>query len=289
MKILDDITLCVLFQLICYLNDVHSSFEDSIQEMDDTLELDDSGSEQKELKHSHHHHHLRLGHHHRKGHSHEDNNEDYDDCDCSCSKCDAPSECCKNVCKSCASNIYQQQASALSGQSQASVVFVPYPYPLMVASPMMKSMNHHPTMLAHAPTTQSTTTTAAPITTTATAATTTSNSTTSNTTGSRSDFEPSNALYLKSQNNENVLDSVLKSVVDDYTNIIVKTPEKSKSGNNKYMLTSLRRTKPTWMPKFGIVPISDDMAVKLMSQLRARYPIRAQKRPMHDPVMKVLP
>ncbi|KAF9821997.1 hypothetical protein SFRURICE_018944 [Spodoptera frugiperda] len=285
----------VLFQLICHLNDVHSSFEDSIQDMDDTLELDDSGSEQKELKHSHHHHHLRSGHHHRKGHSHDDNDDDYDDCDCSCSKCAAPPECCKNVCKSCASNMYQQQASALSGQSQASVVFVPYPYPLMVASPMMKTMNQHPTMLAHhvarAPNTQSTalsTTTPAAITTT-TETTTTITSTSSTTTSSSFDMEPSNALYLKSQNNENVLDSVLKSVVDDYTNIIVKTPEKSRSGNNRYMLTSLRRTKPTWMPKFGIVPISDDMAVKIMSQLRARYPARTQQRPIHDPVMKVQP
>ncbi|KAH9627925.1 hypothetical protein HF086_015369 [Spodoptera exigua] len=282
MKILDHVTLIVLLHLIYNLNHVDSSFEDSIEEMGDTHELDESRAE----RFHHHHHHLR----HRKGHPHDYDTDDYDNCDCTCSKCEAPSPCCNNVCRSCASNMYQQQATGLSGQSQASVVFVPFPYPLMMASPMMKSTNHHTVMLAHHETThesntQSTTTPAQTTTTTTpttTTETTTSAATSTTTANCSYSSNPINPPYLKSQNNENVLDSVLKSVVDDYTNIIVKTPEKLRNGNNKYMLTSLRRTKPTWMPKFGIVPITDDMAVKLMSQLKARYPIRTQKRPVHD-------
>lgn len=33
-------------------------------------------------------------------------------------------------------------------------------------------------------------------------------------------------------------------------------------------IVPLRRTKPTWMPKFGIIPIPDQLAEKLMSQLK---------------------
>ena len=76
-----------------------------------------------------------------------------------------------------------------------------------------------------------------------------------------------------------MLEAVLKSVVDDYANIIAKTPEKLPNGNNKYMLTSLRRTKPAWMPKYGIVPISDNIAEKLISKMtRARAPLRSQQK-----------
>lgn len=82
-----------------------------------------------------------------------------------------------------------------------------------------------------------------------------------------------------------MLEQVLKSVVDDYSNIIAKTPDKRQNGNNKYMLTSLRRTKPTWIPKYGIVPISDNIAEKLLLKMtRVRAPLRSQQNrvPMYD-------
>lgn len=76
-----------------------------------------------------------------------------------------------------------------------------------------------------------------------------------------------------------MLEAVLKSVVDDYSNIIAKTPDKLPNGNSKYMLTSLRRTKPAWIPKYGIVPISDNIAEKLISKMsRVRAPLRNQQR-----------
>lgn len=63
---------------------------------------------------------------------------------------------------------------------------------------------------------------------------------------------------------------------EDIDMALVKSPVKVKGGSGRYMLTSLRRTKPTWVPKYGIVPIPDNLAEKLMSQLRD---VKEYKRP----------
>lgn len=230
--------------------------------------MNDYSSEQK---HHHHHHTRHSGHHHKKSHDHDHEHEherdhgfalrsryrdsdESDDCDCACNKCEQPSDCCKNMCKSACPD-------PRAAQGQSSLVFVPYPYPMIVPNPIIPKTPQNTTPQPQPPPPPPPTTTTEMVTSTT------------------STEPPSQRIYLKSQNDNNMLDTVLKSVVDDYSNIIVKTPDKLKNGNNKYMLTSLRRTKPAWMPKFGIVPISDNMAEKLMSQLKSVKGLsRRQKR-----------
>lgn len=279
----------MLVQFIYQLQNVGSSHYESLPDVgSQSQEIDESASEPK---HSHHHRHYhRAGHRHKKSyerdrdHDHDhDHDHDYrnrgteseegsDECDCSCNKCDRPSDCCKNACKSCPSPY-----GGGYDQSQSSVVFVPYPYPMIVPNTMMKNDFPHGPHLPQPtiPPTTTTTTTSTTTTTTTTSTTTTTETPLQNLFLKSQDND--NKVFLKAQNDNSMLESVLKSVVDDYSNLIVKTPEKLKNGNNKYMLTSLRRTKPTWMPKFGVVPISDNIAAKLMSQLRAsRGPLRRQ-------------
>ncbi|CAD0201211.1 unnamed protein product [Chrysodeixis includens] len=249
----------LLVQLIYQLRNVGSSYfgdtRSARYQDSQSQEMKDYGSEQR---HHHHHHKGHSGHHHKKAHEHDHDHEhvfdrgfairsrysssdESDDCDCACNKCDEPSDCCDSMCKNSCPDPRRG--------SQSSLVFVPYPYPMIVPNPILPKPQPPPQPHPQ-PEPPPTTTPEA-------------------TTGTTSTEPPTQRLYLKSQNDNNMLDTVLKSVVDDYSNIIVKTPDKLKNGSNKYMLTSLRRTKPTWMPKFGIVPISDNMAEKLMSQLRS--------------------
>ncbi|KPI95675.1 hypothetical protein RR46_11388 [Papilio xuthus] len=47
--------------------------------------------------------------------------------------------------------------------------------------------------------------------------------------------------------------------------------------DDKVRLTSLRRTKPRWMPKFGIVPIPDQLAENLMLKIRNMKVLHPEK------------
>lgn len=49
---------------------------------------------------------------------------------------------------------------------------------------------------------------------------------------------------------------------------IGKGPHQFIDKNSKYVMTSLRRTKTNWLPKYGIVPIPDQLAEKILLQLR---------------------
>ncbi|XP_049873767.1 uncharacterized protein LOC126372169 [Pectinophora gossypiella] len=65
--------------------------------------------------------------------------------------------------------------------------------------------------------------------------------------------------------------------------IIFKVPGK---GSTKYILTSLRRVKQNWMPKYGIVPIPDTVASDLMTQLRSMKVLNPHQEQKSPPATK---
>jgi hypothetical protein len=168
-----------------------------------------------------------------------------DECKCSCNQCERPKRCCREVCISCS-------------QQQPNVVLLPYPYPLVVTRP---STTCAPTTTTVASTTTTTSTTPTTSTTSTTPATVSTTSTTVATIATTK--KTPELLYDVDFPSEN------RKISNDLDidNIIVRTP-KTKNSDGKFILTSLRRTKVDWRPKYGIVPIPDHLAEKLMSQLR---------------------
>ncbi|CAK1551246.1 unnamed protein product [Leptosia nina] len=123
-------------------------------------------------------------------------------------------------------------------QPSSSIVLVPYPYPLIISTKQKESTPQPP------PTTTETTQT-----------TTTTSATTQTTT------QPVTAIL---RNNDAYINDILS-----------KTPNLNKK--SKFVLTNLRRTKPDCMPKYGIVPIPDNLAEKLMLQLRSMRVLHPKK------------
>ncbi|XP_075977964.1 uncharacterized protein LOC142977761 isoform X2 [Anticarsia gemmatalis] len=226
-----------------------------------------------------------------------------DECySCACNKCDNPPQCCKQVCESCP----KRPVIAPPPQMQMPMQQIPMSMPHMQMTMPQMPMQMPPNPLAPSfsssipgqnlvffpfptnfvnllkqitpaevkkpdvqTTTEATTTTEAPTTTTtqATTTTTTPPPPPPEVEEQTENYKPPNQ-YLRNRYDNSMLESVLKGNIDAISNIIMKNPEKARNAENKYMLTALRKTKPTWVPKFGIVPISDNMAEKLMSQLR---------------------
>lgn len=185
---------------------------------------------------------------------------DSEECRCQCNRCDHPEPCCQQMCVSCSQRL----------------LFVPYPYPLVVNVP--------PTVTTKTDTT-TTKTTATEKTNTETTTTkiitqpTTETAVTDVPTVLRNDA--SQYVKPRAPNTEgantkdsNHRDKNLRGV--DFNNIIFKSHTNS-NGDHKYILTSLRRTKANWLPKYGIVPIPDQIAQSLMSQLRTMKGINTGK------------
>ncbi|OWR53335.1 hypothetical protein KGM_207848 [Danaus plexippus plexippus] len=155
---------------------------------------------------------------------------DYDENICDCTKCGDLKPGCLNACPNCVST-----PQPLMPQNYFILPF-PYPYPMTAketAPPVHKE-------------TQRTTTTTIATTTTATT-TTTTESTTTNTEATETVSEATTETSMET-------DMTMSPF-----HVISKRP---------YLITSLRKTKPNWMPKYGIVPISDTFAEKIMLQLR---------------------
>lgn len=173
-----------------------------------------------------------------------------DECKCSCNRCKdtrkPPKPCCKETCFSC--------SDMQSQQGQGGLFFVPYPYPLMIPNMMNASATSSvkPTI---------TTTTVKP----------------SSTTVKRANLvildQNSSEIFLERSYNSK---RQRKSSAENINDIILRSPYNLK-GDRKYMLTSVRKTKPTWEPKYGIVPIPDKLAEKLMSQLRQVRELQARR------------
>lgn len=175
------------------------------------------------------------------------------ECKCSCSRCKntrkPPKPCCRETCVSCNQSEMQYQ------QGQGSLVFVPYPYPVMVPN----AMNDTTTSTSTTTTTTTMKTPAKP----------------KNTRRDSSEWKSTSSIepglfgrsYIKSQR---------KSSAETINDLILRSPHNLK-GDRKYMLTSMRKTKPTWEPKYGIVPIPDNLAEKLMSQLRQVRELQAKR------------
>lgn len=157
---------------------------------------------------------------------------DYEDCKCSCSRCRTHPHkpCCREVCQTC-EDMRQPQQDLTGNPSlqQGSVLFVPYPYPLMVPNNNVKND----------------------------VKTTTASTTTTTTTTEDPDKLP---RELKKNDRERKKSSAETNL---YKNQIMK--------NERYMLTTVRKTKPAWEPKYGIVPIPDTLAEKLMNQLKQNH------------------
>lgn len=172
-----------------------------------------------------------------------------DECECSCSHCKntgkPPKSCCRETCFSCS----QMQ----NQQGQGGLVFVPYPYPLMFSN-LFNSTN----------TTTTTTTTAKP---------TTKKPECSDKDGNGGGISSAEREFIGRSSN---LNRQRKNSADIINDLILRSPYNLKS-DKKYMLTSMRKTKPTWEPKYGIVPIPDNLAEKLMSQLRQVRELKARR------------
>ncbi|XP_047503551.1 uncharacterized protein LOC125048743 [Pieris napi] len=120
----------------------------------------------------------------------------------------------------------------------SSIVIVPYPYPLIISTKQKEATTAPPTQETTAPVPQETTLAPPPPTELPT-----------------TDILRNNEAYIN--------------------DIIAKAPNLNKK--NKFVLTNLRRTKPDWVPKYGIVPIPDNLAEKLMLQLRSMRVLHPKK------------
>lgn len=115
---------------------------------------------------------------------------------------------------------------------QANLILVPYPYPFIVSPKVIDSQQ---TQTSTAATTSPDTTTTIKTTTTETASTTEENPKSSET-----------RRFFNRNNHYSQIGAKLKQY---------------------YMLTPLRRTKPAWLPKYGIVSLPNNLTEKLISKL----------------------
>ncbi|CAH2096001.1 unnamed protein product [Euphydryas editha] len=186
------------------------------------------------------------------------NYEDYNYYDeenvCSCEDCDNLKSSCQNMCPNCA-----RPPSFLSNPGY---VFLPFPYPY----PMVTKTTAQPKKSTKATTTPTTKTT------TKTVTTITSQKSTKET-----------ELTFDEQTDATITDKLVESKVSGVAAKSLEVKDKS-----PYMLTSLRRTKTNWIPKYGIVPISNKFAEKLMLQLRNMKVLHSPKDYLRD-VDKITP
>ncbi|CAH2048753.1 unnamed protein product, partial [Iphiclides podalirius] len=175
------------------------------------------------------------------------NNYNYrlEECECSCDTCYAPRPCCVDFCAKCA------QANSPSG-------YFYYPYPYIVVPTQVTSK-----ATSRTTTTEMSTTTAATTTTTPTTKVPTTEATTTTISETTA---PAPQPIMESVDAETFRpDHFLH---DKFLKELVYSPTSLKRDNDKIVMTAMRRTKPRWMPKYGIVPIPDQIAEKLMLRIR---------------------
>lgn len=168
------------------------------------------------------------------------NNYNYqpEDCECACNKCHNLIPCCMEHCAKCA-------------QANPSYYYYPYPYLVVANSQASSSTTIHTTT-----TTEASTTTIAP--------TTTNAPTTEATTTTVSNPAPETTSQLSDDETLRSEFSMRENLLKD----LVYNPTALKEDNGNVIVTAMRRTKPRWMPKYGIVPIPDQIAEKLMLRIR---------------------
>lgn len=169
---------------------------------------------------------------------------DYNDDEnvCSCENCDNLKPSCQNMCPNC----------ARVSLTNSGYVFIPFPYPypdVTKTTTQAKKL----TKVTTQPTTKSTATTG----------------TQKSTTEVERTFDE--------QTDATITDKLVESKVPDVAAKSLEVKDKS-----PYMLTSLRRTKPNWIPNYGIVPISNKFAEKLMLQLRNMKVLHSPKDYLRD-------
>ncbi|CAH2228649.1 jg23161, partial [Pararge aegeria aegeria] len=184
----------------------------------------------------------------------QENSEEYDEYGeenhCACHKCHEtikkPS--CRDVCPNC----FTTPPPVIA----PSYVFLPYPYPY--------PLTPNTTLV---PTTQTIETTAA---------STAMNSVTTSSEASITQLETKStrAETIKAFKSEAV---TLSNALPEDNNDLSKEKTFNIKDKGQFTLTALRRTKPNWLPKYGIVPISDKFAEKLMLQLRSMRVLHPHK------------
>lgn len=169
---------------------------------------------------------------------------DYNDDEnvCSCVNCDNLKPSCQNMCPNC----------ARVSLTNSGYVFIPFPYPYPVVTKTTIQAKKL-TKVTTQPTTKSTATTASQKSTTEVERT------------------------FDEQTDATITDKFVESKVPDVAAKSLEVKDKS-----PYMLTSLRRTKPNWIPNYGIVPISNKFAEKLMLQLRNMKVLHSPKDYLRD-------
>ncbi|KAJ0176482.1 hypothetical protein K1T71_007661 [Dendrolimus kikuchii] len=170
-----------------------------------------------------------------------------EECTCPCTKCDNPPPRCKEECDACP----PEAGGRDSLQGQPNLIFMPVPYLVMMPSNNSTRKSLNATVL-NASTTSTTERMTTRETTTTSQYSTTKASTTTTAT-------PSTAPVGLLSGSSNSYDNDPVSGGQSY-----RRPHVMESRN----LTPIRRTRPAWMPKYGIIPIPDRLAEKLMSQLR---------------------
>lgn len=162
-----------------------------------------------------------------------------DECQCFCSQCKdqrgPPKPCCKEVCFNCEEMQDQKQG-------QTGIVFVPYPFPLMVPN-----LIRNETTSTTSTTTTSTTTT-----------TTTEKPTTTRMFAIRRSMLRHNSYSSRERYGD------------------IRRSSQNMNYDSRYMQSSIRKMKPTWEPRYGIIPIPDNLAENLMSQLREVKELQAR-------------
>ncbi|KAJ2949248.1 hypothetical protein O0L34_g6201 [Tuta absoluta] len=223
----------------------------------------------------------------------EDTSSDECSCDLTCDQCSTKkSNCCDVFCGSCMSQAY---------------MLYPVPYPILMAHPHPvivppihtnyydskdnKDKNDNAAITTEMPEKKTTFSTGIPTTKQEDITTISSleniNSSTVKVQHSRralnGDHIPHNEVAKIVKSNENEIEpNVSKNVQDHgknsntlqhyFNDIIFKIPHK---GKTKYMLTSLRRIKENCAPKYGVVPVPENVATVLLTNLRSLKSIQS--------------
>ncbi|XP_072948783.1 uncharacterized protein [Epargyreus clarus] len=186
--------------------------------------------------------------------------DDFNECRCSCNTCIDIQPCCRNQCANCAT-------------PQSNVMFVPYAYPIIVTKDNKDSDKKD----------KETTVTTTSTTFTTTTATTKVETTTETITIPENKPE---ARFMLPDTEKIDIENNIASIPNNprtLTSDVAKGPYELLDRNSKYVMTSIRRTKTNWLPKYGIVPIPDQLAEKILLQLRnmkVLHPTHNNMRPM---------
>ncbi|XP_073956109.1 uncharacterized protein [Choristoneura fumiferana] len=166
-----------------------------------------------------------------------------DTCECECQRCADPKPCCTRVC-----------VAECQEQMPANLVFVPYPYPLVMP-------DVHPSIPAADTTTTTTTTT-----TQTTPTTTKTTTTTTVETSTETSEEPVDIMRLKASCDQKLSSKRIRNNFYDELRSNMKSRQDFQKDFREQL--GIRPVKPNVIPKYGIVPIPDKILQSLFSQVR---------------------